>query len=88
MTDLTNQRNELIRRMNELSEKYETYVSTMNVERINTQHANKQHVKTLVAKLMFQLLDENMRRKKKLGLQEIAQTAKIMINLETKVKKL
>mmetsp|Transcript_37397 Transcript_37397/g.49149 ORF Transcript_37397/g.49149 Transcript_37397/m.49149 type:complete len:132 (-) Transcript_37397:3663-4058(-) len=41
MGDLTNQRNELIRRMNELSEKYETYVSQMNVERINTQHANK-----------------------------------------------
>ena len=88
LTDLTNQRNDLIRRMNELSEKYETYVGQMNVERINTQHANKQHVKTLVAKLMFQLLDENIRRKKKLGLQEIAQTAKIMINLETKVKKL
>ena len=74
--------------MNELSDKYENYVGTMNNERIDTQHQNKQHVKTLVAKLMFQILDENIRRKKKLGLQEIASTAKIMVNLETKVSKL
>jgi hypothetical protein len=31
--DLTQQRNDLIKRMNELSERYETYVSTMNRER-------------------------------------------------------
>ena len=37
---------------------------------------------------MFQILDENIRRKKKMGLQEISSTAKIMINLETKVNKL
>lgn len=42
----------------------------------------------LVGKLLFQILDENIRRKKKLGMQEIAQTAKVMINVETKVKKL
>ena len=54
--------------MNELSDRYETYVGQMNVERIDTQHQNKQHVKTLVAKLMFQIIDENIRRKKKLGL--------------------
>jgi hypothetical protein len=30
LTDLTNQRNELIRRMNELSERYDSYVSQMN----------------------------------------------------------
>ena len=74
--------------MNELSDRYETYVGQMNVERIDTQHQNKQHVKTLVAKLMFQIIDENIRRKKKLGLQEIASTAKIMVNLETRVSKL
>ena len=60
----------------------------MNAERIDTQHHNKNHVKGLVAKLIFQILDENMRRKKKLGLQEIGSTAKIMVNLETKVGKL
>ncbi len=78
----------MIRRMNELNDRYETYVSQMNAERIDTQYSNKQHVKTLVAKLLFQILDENIRRKKKLGLQEINSTAKIMINLETKVNKL
>ena len=34
LSDLTNQRNDLIKRMNELSEKYETYVSSMNRERV------------------------------------------------------
>ena len=43
----------MIRRMNELNDKYETYVGHMNAERIDTQYANKQHVKTLVAKLLF-----------------------------------
>lgn len=41
LTDLTNQRNDMIRRMNELSDKYETYVSSMNAERIDTQQHNK-----------------------------------------------
>ena len=45
-------------------------------------------MKHLVAKLLFQILDENLRRKKKAGLQEIAATAKIMVNLENKVGKL
>ena len=34
LADLTNQRNDLIKRMNELSEKYENYVSSMNRERV------------------------------------------------------
>lgn len=33
MSDLGQERDDLIRRMNELSERYETYVSTMNRER-------------------------------------------------------
>ena len=42
----------------------------------------------MVAKLIFQILDTNLQKKKKLGLQEICSTAKIMVNLETKVSKL
>ena len=52
LADLTNQRNDLIKRMNELSEKYENYVSSMNRERVEIQASNKQHVKVLVAKLL------------------------------------
>ena len=44
MTDeldsLTYERNELIRRMSELSEKYEDYVNTMNRERMEIMRAN------------------------------------------------
>ena len=53
LEDLTRERNELIRRMNELSDRYEDYVSTMNRERIEIMKANKNHVKLLTAKLFF-----------------------------------
>jgi cell division protein FtsB len=56
LEDLTRERNDLIRRMNELSDKYEDYVSTMNRERIEIMKANKNHVKLLTAKLFFQIL--------------------------------
>ena len=41
LQDLTNQRNDLIRRMNELSEKYDGYVSQMNKERYEITERNK-----------------------------------------------
>ena len=41
LQDLTNQRNDLIRRMNELSEKYDGYVSQMNRERYEITERNK-----------------------------------------------
>ena len=88
LEDLTNQRNDLIKRMNELSEKYENYVSSMNKERVEIQSSNKQHVKVLVAKLLHQIMDENQRRKKKVAFQEINNTSKQMINLESKATKL
>ena len=53
LDDLTRERNELIRRMNELSDKYEHYVTTMNRERSEIMKANKNHVKLLTAKLLF-----------------------------------
>ena len=67
LADLTNQRNDLIKKMNELSDKYENYVQSMNRERVDIQQSNKQHVKVLVAKLLHQIMDENLRRKKKLA---------------------
>ncbi len=42
----------MIKRMNELSERYETYVSTMNRERQDITRQNKMQVKHLVAKLL------------------------------------
>lgn len=56
LDNLTAERNDLVRRMNELSEKYEDYVRTMNQERVDIMRANKQHVKLLTAKLFYQIL--------------------------------
>lgn len=53
LEDLTRERNDLIRRMNELSDKYEDYVTTMNRERIEIMKANKNHVRLLTSKLLF-----------------------------------
>ena len=61
---LTRERNDLIRRMNELSDKYEDYVSTMNRERIEIMKANKNHVKLLTIKLFFQILNEMILKRK------------------------
>ena len=41
LADLTNQRNDLIKKMNELSDKYENYVQSMNRERVDIQQSNK-----------------------------------------------
>jgi hypothetical protein len=38
--------------MNELSEKYDSYVSQMTRERLDITERNKTHVKMLVAKLL------------------------------------
>jgi hypothetical protein len=46
--------------MNELSERYETYVNTMNRERQEISRQNKMQVKHLVAKLLVQILNENL----------------------------
>ena len=53
LEDLNRERAELIRRMNELSDKYEDYVTSMNKERVDIMKANKNHVKLLTAKLLF-----------------------------------
>ena len=76
LAELTQQRNDLIKRMNELSERYETYVSTMNRERQDITRQNKLQVKHLVAKLLVQILQENQTRKRKNAFLEINSTAK------------
>lgn len=76
LDDLTRERNDLIRRMNDLSDKYEEYVSTMNRERIEIMKANKNHVKLLTAKLMFQILSESVFQRRKLALNEVKQCSK------------
>lgn len=71
LEDLTRERNELIRRMNELSDRYEDYVTTMNRERIQIMTANKNHVKLLTTKLLFQVLQDMTLTRKKSSLLEI-----------------
>ena len=85
LEDLTRERNELIRRMNDLSDKYEEYVSTMNRERIEIMKANKNHVKLLTAKLLFQILSESVFQRRKTSLTEIKSCSKHVLQMETKL---
>lgn len=55
---LRRERSDLAQRINEVNSKYEIYVQTMSNERIDLNKANKDHVKLLTSKIMFQLLDE------------------------------
>jgi len=88
LTDLTNQRNDLIRKMNELSERYDSYVTQMSRERLEITDRNKTHVKMLVAKLLVQILNENLHMKRKRAFQEIHATANQMSNLQNKLSRL
>jgi hypothetical protein len=71
LDSVTYERNELIRRMSELSEKYEDYVNTMNRERMQIMNANQQHVKLLTAKLLLQILSESVTLRKKNSFSEM-----------------
>jgi chromosome segregation ATPase len=53
---LSDERDDLIRKMNELNNRYEDYVNSMNNERESIIRANKTHVRLLTAKLLFQVL--------------------------------
>ena len=56
LRSLTDERDDLIRKMNELNNRYEDYVNSMNNERESIIRANKTHVRLLTAKLLFQVL--------------------------------
>lgn len=87
LEDLTRERNDLIRRMNELSDKYEDYVTTMNRERIEIMKANKNHVKLLTAKLFFQIMTEAIFKRRKEAMQEMKGTSNHILNMERKLNK-
>lgn len=65
LESLTRERNDLIKRMNELSDKYDDYVSTMNRERLEIMRANKNHVRLLTAKLFTQILSDMLFKRRK-----------------------
>ncbi len=82
LENLTAERNDLVRRMNELSEKYEDYVRTMNQERADIMRANKQHVKLLTAKLFWQILTAGVQQRRKQALQEMMRCADKLKHME------
>jgi len=60
----------------------------MNRERQDICRSNKRQVKHLVAKLLGQILQDNITRKQKNAFLEIVSTSKQMANLESRLTKL
>ena len=69
LAEITREKETLIRRMNDLTQRYDEYVATMERERAEILRANKNHVKLLTAKLFFQTMSEMVRIRRKDGLQ-------------------
>jgi len=84
---LNRERSDLIQRMNELSDKYEDYVQTMNRERQEIIRSNKNHVKLLTGKLLGQVLAEAIYKRRKEGFQSIRTAAFEMGSYQTTLTK-
>ena len=68
MTEITREKENLIRRMNDLTQRYDEYVANMERERIEIMRANRNHVKLLTAKLFYQTFSNMLRVRRKEGL--------------------
>ena len=84
---LTDERDDLIRKMNELNNRYEDYVNSMNGEREQIIRANKTHVRLLTAKLLIQILGQALDKRAKYAIQEIKYCSKDMEDLEKRIHK-
>ncbi len=70
---ISGERNELVYRMNELAEKYEQFVRTLNQEREDIHRANCKHTKLLVAAGLFAHLRNIMLKRLALSMANIHQ---------------
>lgn len=84
---LSEERDDLVRKMNELNARYEDYVATMNGERAYIIRTNKTHIRLLTAKLLFQTLGQALDRRAKNALQEIKSCSNQMSDLERRILK-
>jgi predicted nuclease with TOPRIM domain len=53
LAEITREKENLVRRMQDLSSRYEEYVTTMERERQDITRANRNHIKLLTAKLFY-----------------------------------
>ena len=70
------ERNELIYRMNDLTEKYEQYVQAMSKEREEISQSNKKHAKMLTISMLFNILHNRLAQRLGTGMEHIQKIAK------------
>lgn len=88
LAELTREKEGLIRRMNDLNARYDDYVQTMERERSEIVRANRNHVKLLTAKLVYQMLNEMVNKRRKDGLQAMQSCSSQLKRVETIMKRL
>eukprot|EP01022_Parablepharisma_sp_SALTPOND_P011291 TRINITY_DN1469_c0_g1_i1.p1 TRINITY_DN1469_c0_g1~~TRINITY_DN1469_c0_g1_i1.p1 ORF type:complete len:1791 (-),score=193.28 TRINITY_DN1469_c0_g1_i1:948-6320(-) len=85
---IVSERNELIFRMNDLTEKYEMYVHEMTREREDISKANKNHTKLLTASLLFAHLLKRKNQRLGVGLENMKKMARYREKLGRRVAEL
>ena len=67
LAEITREKENLLRRMQDLAQRYDEYVTTMERERQEITRANRNHVKLLTAKLFYQTFSDMVRLRRKEG---------------------
>jgi len=88
LTKLEEERNELIYRMNDLTEKYELYVQAMGKERDEISKTNKKHAKLLTISILFTNLNNRMTQRLGVAMEHIQKLANYRRVVVRKVKEL
>jgi len=63
--ELTREKENLVRRMQDLSTRFDEYVANMERERQEITRANRNHIKLLTAKLFYQTFSDMLRVRRK-----------------------
>ena len=75
LAEISREKENLLRRMTDLNHRYEDYVAQMATEREEITRANRNHIKLLTTKLLFQTLAEMTARRRKEALQTMQSCA-------------
>lgn len=75
LAEISREKENLLRRMTDLNHRYEDYVAQMATEREEITRANRNHIKLLTTKLLFQTLNDMTARRRKEALQTMQSCA-------------
>lgn len=81
--ELTREKENLLRRMQDLGTRFDEYVNNMERERLEITRANRNHIKLLTAKLFFQTFSDMLRIRRKESFQAMQSCSHQLKKVET-----